>query len=56
MESKKRRPYIKHRAVQEIFKDEPELLKKLNLAAKKNFRTPPQQLIYYTWKNIDFME
>jgi len=56
MESKKRRPYIKHKAVQEIFKENPDLLKKLIHEAKKNFRTPPEQLIYYTWKCIDFME
>jgi len=38
-----------------IFKDHQQLLGKLRTEAKKNFRTPNEQLIYYTWKCIDFI-
>ena len=39
-----------------IFENNKELLVKLNSEAAKNFRTPAQQVVYYTWKCIDFMK
>ena len=44
------------KALELILKDIKDLLAKLNTEAEKNFRTPFQQLVYYTWKCIDFMK
>ena len=44
------------KALELIFKNSKDLLVKLNAEADKNFRTSAQQLVYYTWKCIDFME
>ena len=53
---RKKRTSVEFKAIQEIFKDHQDLLGKLHREAEKSFRTPSQQLIYYTWKSIDFMK
>jgi len=42
--------------VKRIFAGNDRLYNKLKEQAKLNFRTPEQQLIYYTWKCIEFTE
>ena len=53
---RKRRTDPSTKALELIFENSKDLLVKLNAEADKGFRTPAQQLVYYTWKCIDFMK
>ena len=56
-EKKRKSPVsVDIKSLNHIFEGHKELLEKLRKEAKKNFRTPKEQLVYYTWKCIEFME